>query len=61
MAAIEKDPRVAWFSREILAAAIGKSKGDGSTARTVSRIRRADLNRIVDAACGTPLATGMDF
>ncbi|MGY4921978.1 hypothetical protein [Streptomyces sp. 900105755] len=50
MAAIEKDPRVAWFSREILAAAIGKSKGDGSTARTVSRIRRADLNQIVDAA-----------
>ncbi|MGY5058518.1 ATP-binding protein [Streptomyces sp. 900105755] len=48
LAAIEKDPRVAWFSRGILAAAIGKSKGDGSTARTVSRICGADLIAIRD-------------
>ncbi|MGY5116221.1 ATP-binding protein [Streptomyces sp. 900105755] len=78
--AIEKDPRVAWFSLAILAAAIGKSKVDGSTARTVSRICRADLiaiddsgqlpvgedaaevlYRVVDAACGSPLPTGMEF
>ncbi|MFF4309562.1 ATP-binding protein [Streptomyces sp. NPDC001507] len=48
LAAIEKDPRVAWFSRGILAAAIGKSKGDGSTARTVFRICGADLIAIRD-------------
>lgn len=42
-AAIEKDLKVAWFSLETLSAAIGKSKVDGSTARTVARICRADL------------------
>ncbi|MFI9604828.1 ATP-binding protein [Streptomyces sp. NPDC052043] len=40
-AAIEKDLRVAWFTLETLAAATGKSKVDGSTARTVARICRA--------------------
>ncbi|MER6272450.1 hypothetical protein [Streptomyces sp900105755] len=71
---------MAWFSLAIHAAAIGKSKVDGSTAHTVSRIRQADLiavddigqltigedaaeafYRVVDAACGSPLATGMEF
>ncbi|MGW7132328.1 ATP-binding protein [Streptomyces bobili] len=42
-AAIEKDPRVSWFTLNTLSAAIGKSKVDGSTARTVARICRADL------------------
>ncbi|MFE2490367.1 ATP-binding protein [Streptomyces mirabilis] len=42
-AAIEKDLRVAWFTLETLSAAISKSKVDGSTARTVARICRADL------------------
>lgn len=42
-AAIEKELKVAWFSLETLSAAIGKSKVDGSTARTVARICRADL------------------
>ncbi|MFE7620322.1 ATP-binding protein [Streptomyces sp. NPDC057496] len=47
-AAIEKDLRVTWFTLETLAAAIGKSKVDGSTARTVARICRADLIVIDD-------------
>ncbi|MEV5508746.1 ATP-binding protein [Streptomyces orinoci] len=47
-AAIEKDLRVAWFTLETLSAAISKSKVDGSTARTVARIRRADLIVIDD-------------
>ncbi|MFJ4206713.1 ATP-binding protein [Streptomyces sviceus] len=47
-AAIEKDLWVAWFTLETLAAAIGKSKVDGSTARTVARICRADLIVIDD-------------
>lgn len=42
-AAIEKDLRVAWFTLETLTAAIAKTKIDGSTARTVARICRADL------------------
>jgi DNA replication protein DnaC len=42
-AAIEKDLRVAWFTLETLTAAIGKAKADGSVARTVTRICRADL------------------
>ena len=42
-AAIEKDLRVAWFTLETLTAAIGKAKADGSVARTVARICRADL------------------
>ena len=43
-AAIEKDLRVAWFTLETLtAAAVGRAKADGSVARTVTRICRADL------------------
>jgi len=42
-AAIEKDLRVAWFTLESLTTAIGKAKADGSVARTVARICRADL------------------
>jgi DNA replication protein DnaC len=47
-AAIEKDLRVSWFTLETLSAAIGKSKVDGSTARTVARICRTDLIVIDD-------------
>jgi DNA replication protein DnaC len=47
-AAIEKDLRVAWFTLESLTAAIGRSKVDGSTARTVAKICRADLIVIDD-------------
>jgi DNA replication protein DnaC len=39
---------VAWFALDTLSAAIGKSKVDGSTARTVARICRADLIVIDD-------------
>jgi hypothetical protein len=42
-AAIEKDLRVAWFTLESLAAAVGRAKADGSVARTVTRICRCDL------------------
>jgi DNA replication protein DnaC len=42
-AAIEKDLRVVWFTLETLTAAIGRAKADGSVARTVTRICRADL------------------
>ena len=42
-AAIEKDLRVAWFTLETLTATIGKAKVDGSIARTVARVCRADL------------------
>ena len=41
--AIEADLRVAWFTLETLTAAIGRAKADGSVARTVARICRADL------------------
>lgn len=41
--AIEADLRVAWFTLETLTATIGRAKADGSTARTVTRICRADL------------------
>ncbi|WP_328974274.1 ATP-binding protein [Streptomyces canus] len=47
-AAIEKDLRVSWFTLETLSAAIGKSKVEGSTARTVAWICRADLIVIDD-------------
>ena len=40
---IEKDLRVAWFTLESLAAAIGRARADGSVARTVTRICRCDL------------------
>src|SRR5437762_3396702 len=42
-AAIEKDLRVAWFTLETLTAAISRARADGSAARTVTRICRADL------------------
>jgi len=42
-AAIEADLRVAWFTLETLAAAVGRAKADGSVARTVARICRSDL------------------
>jgi len=41
--AIEADLRVAWFTLETLTATIARAKADGSTARTVTRICRADL------------------
>ncbi len=47
-AAIDKDLRVAWFTLESLAAAVGRSKIDGSVARTVTRICRCDLIVIDD-------------
>lgn len=47
-AAIEKDLKVAWFTLETLTTAIGRSKVDGSTARTVAKICRADLIVIDD-------------
>jgi DNA replication protein DnaC len=47
-AAIEKDLKVAWFTLETLTATIGKSKVDGSTARTIAKICRADLIVIDD-------------
>jgi DNA replication protein DnaC len=46
--AIEKDLRVAWFTLESLTAALAKAKVDGSVARTVARICRADLIAIDD-------------
>ena len=42
-AAIEADLRVAWYTLETLAAAVGRAKADGSVARTVARICRSDL------------------
>ena len=42
-AAIDKDLRVAWFTLESLAAAIGQARAGGSVARTVTRICRCDL------------------
>jgi DNA replication protein DnaC len=47
-AAIEKDLKVAWFTLETLHTVIAKTKIDGSTARTVARICRADLIVIDD-------------
>jgi len=41
--AIDKDLRVAWFTLESLAAAVGRARIDGSVARTVARICRCDL------------------
>jgi DNA replication protein DnaC len=43
--AIEQDLRVVWFTLESLTAAVGKSKVDGTVARTVARICRCDLDR----------------
>jgi DNA replication protein DnaC len=42
-AAIDNDLRVAWFTLETLTTAVGRAKADGSVARTVARICRADL------------------
>ena len=42
-AAIEAGQRVAWFSLESLTATIGRARVDGSVARVVARICRADL------------------
>ncbi|WP_263635553.1 ATP-binding protein [Streptomyces sp. CoH27] len=47
-AAIEKGMRVSWFILETLSTTISKSKVDGSTARAVARICRADLIVIDD-------------
>jgi DNA replication protein DnaC len=47
-AAIEKDLRVAWFTLETLTTTIGKAKVDGSVARTITKICRADLIVIDD-------------
>ena len=41
--AIENDLRVAWFTLETLTANLAKATVDGSVARTVARICRADL------------------
>jgi DNA replication protein DnaC len=46
--AIEADLRVAWFTLETLAAAVGRAKADGSVARTVARICRSDLIAVDD-------------
>ena len=41
--AIDAGLRVAWFTLESLTAAIGRASADGSVARTIARISRADL------------------
>jgi DNA replication protein DnaC len=41
--AVESGRRVAWFSLESLTATIGRARVDGSVARVVARICRADL------------------
>jgi DNA replication protein DnaC len=41
--AIDQDLRVAWFTLETLTSTVGRAKADGSVARTVARICRADL------------------
>lgn len=41
--AIDHDLRVAWFTLETLTTAVTRAKADGSVARTVARICRADL------------------
>jgi len=42
-AAIDTGRRVAWFTLESLTAAVGRAGADGSVARTITRITRADL------------------
>ena len=42
-AAIDAGRRVAWFTLESLTAAVGRAGADGSVARTITRITRADL------------------
>ena len=46
--AIEKDLQVAWFTLESLTTTLAKANVDGSVARTVARICRADLIVIDD-------------
>ncbi|MEV6304997.1 ATP-binding protein [Actinoplanes sp. NPDC051861] len=41
--AIDQDLRVAWFTLETLTSTVTRAKADGSVARTVARICRADL------------------
>lgn len=41
--AIDNDLRMAWFTLETLTGTVGRAKADGSVARTVARICRADL------------------
>jgi IstB-like ATP binding protein len=47
-AAIDTGRRVAWFALESLTAAVGRAAADGSVARTISKITRADLIVIDD-------------
>ena len=42
-AAIDTGRRVAWFTLESLTAAVGRAGADGSVARTITKITRADL------------------
>ena len=42
-AAIDAGRRVAWFTLESLTAAVGRAGADGSVARTITKITRADL------------------
>jgi len=42
-AVVETGRRVAWFTLESLTAAVGRAGADGSVARTITRITRADL------------------
>jgi DNA replication protein DnaC len=47
-AAIDAGRRVAWFTLESLTAAVGRASADGSVARTITKITRADLIVIDD-------------
>jgi DNA replication protein DnaC len=47
-AAIDTGRRVAWFTLESLTAAVGRAAADGSVARTITKITRADLIVIDD-------------
>jgi DNA replication protein DnaC len=47
-AAIDPGRRVAWFTLESLTAAVGRAAADGSVARTINKITRADLIVIDD-------------
>ena len=47
-AAIDTGRRVAWFTLESLTAAVGRAGADGSVARTITKITRADLIMIDD-------------
>ena len=46
--AIDQDLKVAWFTLESLTAQITRANADGSVARTIARITRADLVVIDD-------------